>query len=658
MSQCPGRSTATAIAASTGISSAATTALLLGSLLSFASPSPAQQPSQTPSAQPQGQPQDAPQTQTCYKDEAGRIVTRRRPGYVEVPCPPRGSRNVQPGVGAPTGPPAQGGTGTTAGESLTQEVAPTVVSPVPRPAMQDFPQSVAVPDRWRIVDALGYPRNYFDPYNQNTLKADKPVFGGNWFFDLGLLSDTVYQAQNVVTPVGSVSTVNAGSNDVFGGERQQVFAQSAEVDLTLFRGDTVFKPPDYQFKVSGVFNYNYVKTEDLSAINIDPREGPTRSDNFTGLQAAFAEMRLREVSEKFDFDSIRVGIQPFSTDFRGFLFQDDQLGVRLFGTRDNNLYQYNIAYFRLIEKDTNSGLNDIGAPLRKDDVFVFNLFSQDTPVDGFTSQVTVVYNRDREGDQIHFNTDGFIVRPSQLGLERARDYDVVYLGYNGDGHFGAWNLTTSFYWALGTDRQGTFIAQNERVDAQFFALELSHDFDWVRPRLSVLYGSGDRNPYGKDETGFDAIRDNPQFAGADSSYWIRQAVPLVGGGGVSLAGGNNILNNLRSSQDEGQSNFANPGIALAGVGADFDLLTQLRVSVNANSLFFVDPEVVAVARNQAFDQRYIGQDVDVSLIFRPLDTQNIVLRTSYAQLFTGGASEALFPKKNPAYFLFNLILAY
>ena len=653
MSQRPGRSTAAAFAASTTISSAASTALLLGGLLSFAGPSQAQ----TPPAQPQSQSESPPQT--CYKDEAGRIVTRRRPGYVEVPCPPKGSRNVQPGVGAPTGQPAQGGTATgTPGETVTAEVAPSVVSPVPRPAMQDFAQSVAVPDRWRIVDALGYPHNYFDPYNQNTLKADKPVFGGNWFFDLGLTSDTVYQIQNVVTPISSVSVANAGTNGVFAGTRQQVASQSAEADFTLYRGDTVFKPPDYQFKVSGVFNYNYLQTDNVGVVNIDPREGTNRSDHFTGLQAAFAEMRLREVSEKFDFDSIRVGIQPFSTDFRGFLFQDDQLGVRLFGTRNNNLYQYNIAYFRLIEKDTNSGLNDIGAPLRKDDVFVLNLFSQDNPVEGFTSQVTVVYNRDREGDQIHFNTDGFIVRPSQLGLERARDYDVVYLGYNGDGHFGAWNLTTSFYWALGTDRQGTFIAQNERVDAQFFALELSHDFDWVRPRLSLLYGSGDRNPYGRTESGFDAIRDNPQFAGADSSYWIRQAVPLVGGGGVSIAGGNNILNNLRSSQDEGQSNFANPGITLAGLGVDLDLLTQLRLSINANSLFFVDPEIVAVARNQAFDQRYIGEDADISLIYRPLDTQNIVLRTSYAQLFTGGASEALFPKKNPGYFLFNLILTY
>lgn len=611
------------------------------------------------SEQALAQAQAGASAQVCYKDDLGRIVTRRRPGYVEVPCPAPGAPNVQPGAGA------AGGSGAAPaapafqhpGEPAAADVAPAIVSPVPRPAAQDYPSIVAVPDRWRIVDALGYPRNLLDPYNQNVLKGDKPFYK-DWFFDLGLVSDTVYQNQEVVTPVGGVSTPKAGEPGPFGGARQQVLSQSVAVELSLIKGDTVFKPPDYQFRFEPVFDYNRADVRQLEALNIDPRRGTTRSDRFLGLQAAFGEARWRTVNEKFDFDSIRVGIQPFSTDFRGFLFQDDQLGVRLFGTRGNNRYQYNLAYFRLIEKDTNSGLNDIGAPLRKNDVLALNLYAQDTPVEGFTSQATVVYNRNREGGELHFNTDGFIVRPAALGLERPRDYDVVYLGYNGDGHFGPWNLTTSIYYALGTDRQGTFVAQNERISAGFAALELSRDFDWIRPRLSLLYGTGDHNPYDRTETGFDAIRDNPQFAGADSSYWIRQAVPLVGGGGVNLAGQNNILNSLRSSQDEGQSNFANPGIGLAGVGGDFDLLTQLRMSINANSLFFADPAVVAIARNQSFTQHFIGEDVSVSFTYRPLDTQNIILRTSYAQLFTGGASRALFNNGNPGYFLFNLILAY
>ncbi len=63
----------------------------------------------------------------------------------------------------------------------------------------------------------------------------------------------------------------------------------------------------------------------------------TRADDFVGIQAAFVDKHLRNVSDRYDFDSIRVGIQPFSSDFRGFLFQDNQLGVRLFGNRRNNV---------------------------------------------------------------------------------------------------------------------------------------------------------------------------------------------------------------------------------------------------------------------------------------------------------------------------------
>ena len=110
--------------------------------------------------------------------------------------------------------------------------------------------------------------------------------------------------------------------------------------------------------------------------------------------------------------SIRIGIQPFSSDFRGFLFQDNQLGVRLFGDRDNNRYQYNLAFFARLEKDTNSGLNDISQMIRNDYLAVANLYAQDFPVPGFTSQVTVIYNWNREGNEIHYDKNGFPSRPA------------------------------------------------------------------------------------------------------------------------------------------------------------------------------------------------------------------------------------------------------
>ena len=184
------------------------------------------------------------------------------------------------------------------------------------------------------------------------------------------------------------------------------------------------------------------------------------------------------------------------------------------------------------------------------------------------------------------------------------------------------------------------------------------DFDWIRPRLSLLYGSGDDDPYDDKATGFDAIVENPQFAGADTSYWIRQAVPLIGGGRVALSSRNGILNSLRSSKEQGQSNFTNPGIMLVGFGVDMDLTPKLRLSFNINSLFFAKTEVLEAARNQANIERHIGHDVSASVIYRPLMSQNIVMRASYAQLIAEDGFDSLFPDDDAGYFLLNIVLAY
>ena len=596
--------------------------------------------------------------ETCYKDESGRIVKRRRPGNVEVPCP------VSPAPGSADGTAVVPGSDADAsrlsaefkGNEAPERGPRPAASPVPMPGLADYVDSIPVPDRWRIVDTLGYKDNIFDPYHRNVLKGDKPV-SGDWFFNMNLFSDSVYELRDIVSSVGSSSTYHPGEDDVFGRTRQNFFSQTVGTEFVYYKGDTVFKPPEYEFRFTPVFNYNYLSAPELQQVSVDPRAGRTRSDSFVGIQAAFVDKHLRNVSERFDFDSLRIGIQPFSSDFRGFLFQDNQLGVRLFGTRDNNVFQYNLAYFRRLEKDTNSGLNDLTKAPRHDDVVAANVYWQDLPLKGYTSQATVVYNRNREGDSSFYDANGFPERPASIGTERARDYDVVYLGYNGDGHFGRYNLTVSGYYATGHESAGLFELDRDTISAWFGALELSRDFDWIRPRLSLLYGSGDRNPFDRKATGFDAIVENPQFAGSDTSYWIRQAVPLVGGGGVALSGRDGILNDLRSGNDS-QSNFTNPGVILAGIGADMDILPTLRVSVNCNDLHFVDTEVLEVARNQGGISKHIGEDVSASLIYRPLMSQNIVLRTSYATLFSQRGYGSLFPQTRPGYFLLNVLFAY
>lgn len=557
------------------------------------------------------------------------------------------------------------------------------IPPLPDPSQVPPPLPVApretipVPDRWRIMQALDFKFPLRDPYNQNVLKGDLPV--GNdawlrknypaiadallpdWFVSLGVVSDTLVEGRRLPTPVGAQASARPEALDVFGRGQQSTVAQTLIASLALIKGNTTFKPPDYEFRFVPVFNVNQSRVEEVRALRLDPRSGRKRTDNHVGVQELFADVHLQNVSSRYDFDSIRVGIQPFISDFRGFVFQDLPFGVRLFGTRDNNLWQYNLGWFRRLEKDTNSGLNDLGAAPRRDDVFVANAFRQDFPFLGFTSQATAIVNVNREGGTFYYNNNGFLERPASLGDERPFDYTVGYLGYSGDGRIGRWNLQAALYAAVGNVSQHPLSGRAQSVRAGFAAAELSRDFSWLRVRGSVLAASGDKDPFDGRATGFDAILENPQFAGADTSFWIRQAVPLIGGGGVALSGRNGVLPSLRSSKDQGQSNFVNPGLLLIGIGADADVLPELRVIGNISHLRFQNTTVLGVLRNQAPPAREIGWDVSAGIQYRPFMSQNVVLNASAAMLVPGRGMRTLYDegRRGPQYsVLVNLLLTY
>ena len=536
------------------------------------------------------------------------------------------------------------------------EQNPDALNPAPVDQAGSF---VPVPDRWRIMESLGVNTPWYDPYNQNVLKGDKPVFGEDWFFAITGISDTLIEPRGIPTPVGPQSGPGPGSNDVLGQTDQIIAAQTAITSFLLYKGDTAFKPPDYEFRATLAFNYNYVQTEEVRALQLDPTFGKSRDDGFIGVQELFVDKHLRDVSSRYDFDSIRVGIQPFNSDFRGFLFQDSQPGVRLFGNRDNNHWQYNLAWFRRLDKDINSGLNDVTKGLRKDDVFIANLYRQDFPFVGFTSQATVFYNRNRE-DRAFYDSNGFIQRPSSLGLEIPRTYDDGYVGYNGDGHIGRLHLTVSAYGVFGKQTPGVFVREKTEIRAGFAAAEASVDFNWIRVRGSLAYASGDGNAYDDRSNGYDAIFENPIFAGADTSYWVRQNVPLIGGGGINLAQRNGILNNLRPSKENGQSNFDNPGLRLLGVGADFDLTPANRISTNLNELWFDNTAILEAARNQGEIGRRIGTDASISWIYRPHFSQNFIVRLSGAALLPGGGFKDLYGDKHSTYYsvLGNVVLSF
>src|SRR5205823_12608159 len=130
-------------------------------------------------------------------------------------------------------------------------------------------------------------------------------------------------------------------------------------------------------------------------------KGTTRGRTFFSLQEYFAESKLSDLSPNYDFLSVRVGSQPFVSDFRGFIFSDTNRAVRLFGTRFSNRDQFNLIYFRQAEKDTNSGLNTMED--RRQNILIANYYRQDFVWPGYTIQGSVHFDDDQPSVQYDDN---------------------------------------------------------------------------------------------------------------------------------------------------------------------------------------------------------------------------------------------------------------
>ena len=395
----------------------------------------------------------------------------------------------------------------------------------------------------------------------------------------------------------------------------------------FFEGDAGYKPRDWELRATLVGNVNYAHADELGLLRADVRAGHDRTDGVFAIQEAFAEKRLVDIAPNFDIASVRVGIQGFTSDFRGFLFSDNEPGVRLFGTLDDNRLQYNLAGFSQLEKDTNSGLNTLNA--RQQNVFIANAYRQDFIFPGYTAQGSFSANLDN--GSTHYDRNGFLVRPAPIGTLAEKDVKAFYIGWAGDGHIGRVNITHQFYQALGTESFNPIAGHKVNINAQFAALELSYDLDYVRLRASSVYASGDGNPTDRHAGGFDSIFDNPNFAGGGTSYFTRQALSL-NDAGVNLINNNSFLPDLRSSKEQGQANFVNPGLRLYNVGADFDVTPKLTVLTNASYLQFDDPSSLRLLLNDNKINREIGYDLSAAVMYRPLLSNNVILSAGAAAL--------------------------
>ena len=503
-----------------------------------------------------------------------------------------------------------------------------------------------VPDRWALPqpDYRRYAQqgeyiyvkpHWYDPFNRNRFKGDEPIwpelFGQQVFLNVTASSNTFFDERRVPSP-SDVSSARPGSSGFFGKGEQEFVDQTLRFSFDLFHGDTSFKPVDWRIRVTPELSLNDLNVRELGIVSPDVRKGTNRFGDHVGVQEAFAELKLHDLGPNYDFVSVRAGIQQFNADFRGFLFVDEQPAVRVFGNLRSDRIEYNAAYFQLLEKNTNSGLNTVDR--RHQQVVLGNVYLQDFFFPGYTAEFVGAWNKD--DPSLHYDDNGFLVRPAPAGNAINQGVGPIlhgirvgYFGWLGSGHIHRFNLTHAFYQALGEDTFNPLAGRRVTVNAQMAAAEISYDKDWMRYRISAFYTSGDANPRDGRARGFDSIVDFPNFAGGIFSFWNREAIHLLGSG-LLLTTGESLIPSLRSSKEEGQANFVNPGIFIANAGADFEITPKLKGFANFNFLRFERTEPLEFLLFQSPIRHTIGEDAGIGVKYRPPLTENIVI--------TGGAS--------------------
>ncbi len=558
-----------------------------------------------------------------------------------------------------------------------------------------LPGSEPVPNRWFI--GFGQWQRYADPrtetpyqtgrlrfwhpYLQSTLKGDAPIIGQDIFLNLTLNNFTQFETRLLPTPSG-VSAARPNSSEFFGRGEQLFFSNDFSVAVDLFKGETAFKPVVWAVRLQFVANQNYIRVKENNVLDPDPRGpgfttvpsvpvfpvfgdptsglGPgltrlpgdlegtrytERHKDWYALQEAFGEIHIRDLTNNYDFLSSRFGIQPFVSDFRGFIFNDSNLGIRIFGNYDDNRWQYNVMAFDMREKDTYSDLNEFDA--RDQRVVILNVFKQDFLAKGYTAQLSFHANFDEASR--HYDKNDFITRPAPIGEVRDHYVQAYYLGWAGEGHIGRLNISHALYEVLGEDGFNGIAQQRTSINAQMAALELSIDKDWLRFKLSGFYASGDHDPSNSHATGFDSIFDKPFFFGGPFSFFVHQGFNL-GGTSVNFKQRDSLVIDLRTSKSEGQSNFVNPGTIIVGYGNDADITPKVKAFLNVNYIWMVDTEVIKDVLFTNRTSNEIGLDCSIGFQYRPLLTNNVIITAGAGFLIPGAGYKDIYrANTNPVF---------
>jgi hypothetical protein len=272
----------------------------------------------------------------------------------------------------------------------------------------------------------------------------------------------------------------------------------------------------------------------------------------------------------------------------------------------------------------------------------------------------------RDEATFKFDRNGNLVRPAPVGVFTPHEIKALYLGEAGLGHFGRINVDQAIYYVFGRDSLNPIAGPDPklrdrdsvRIGAGMAAVELSYDRDWFRPRVALFYSTGDRNPRDRQARGFDAIFDSTAFAGGGFSFFNRLGIRLTGAG-VSLVERGSLIPSLRSSKDEGQPNFVNPGLQLVSLGLDIDVTPRLKTIFTANYIRLDATESVEAVLFQGNIRKELGEDLSAGFRYRPFLNQNMVIVGGAAAFIPGAGFKDIYEDGKTLYHVFtNVILTF
>ena len=120
-----------------------------------------------------------------------------------------------------------------------------------------------------------------------------------------------------------------------------------------------------------------------------------------------------------------------------------------------------------------------------------------------------------------------------------------------------------------------------------------------------------------------------------------------------------LLPDLRSSKEEGQPNFVNPGLHLFNGGIDMELTSKLKASLNVNYLRFDRTETLELLLFQNPIHKEIGWDLSAGIRYRPFLNNNVILLAGIATFLPGQGFKDIYESGRTLYTGFtNLTLTF